>query len=82
MTPAPAGSRHAEPLLDGWAFAPLELPADSSVQEVTAAGSPSRTRGMPWTVRPAGSTAAAALRMLVGSREGSRVVGRGSNSRG
>lgn len=39
MTPAPAGSRHAEPLLDGWAFAPLELPADSSVPEVTAAGS-------------------------------------------
>src|SRR5699024_11455618 len=30
---------HIKPLLDVWAFAPMKLTAESSVQEVTAAGS-------------------------------------------
>lgn len=38
MTTVLASSRHIEPLLEGWAFAPVELPANSSVQQVATAG--------------------------------------------
>ena len=38
MTTVLASSRHIEPLLEGWAFAPVELPASSSVQQVATAG--------------------------------------------
>lgn len=38
MTPDPAGSRRVEPLLEEWAFAPVEMPADASVEQVAAAG--------------------------------------------
>lgn len=38
MTTAPDGSRRIQPLRDGWAFAPSEMPAGSSIEEVAAAG--------------------------------------------
>ncbi|MGF0116982.1 glycoside hydrolase family 2 protein [Promicromonospora sp. Marseille-Q5078] len=37
MTPTPASPRQATPILDGWAFAPVELPA-ASWDDVVAAG--------------------------------------------
>lgn len=38
MTTAPDGARRVQPLVDGWAFAPVEVPAGSSVEQVVAEG--------------------------------------------